>query len=512
MKFIIFSVLLTLGSSNAYKILCIFPVPSRSHDNLGQGFVKPLLKAGHEVTWVTPFPDKNKPQKGLTIIGVSETQDITNKVDPLIMRKWSIATLNAFGRNISVAAATNPAVQAALVNEKFDAVITENFFSDLQSGFAAVQQAPWLLLCGSVLHASAEALVDDVRSAPLIPNLLSDFPIPMNLWQRLANTFVVGLIVLGGWLDIGPNEVDYKQIFGPLAEKRGVVLPPYSEVIYNISVLFVNSHPSIAPAQSLPPNVVDIAGYHIESHHAPLPKDLQELMDKSTQGVIYFSMGSVVKAAGIPQQTRKDIIRIFGALPYTVLWKFEEHLEGLPKNVHIRPWMPQPAILAHPNTKLFITHGGLLSTLEAIQAGVPLLVVPVFGDQPGNARRAERAGYAVSVPFSADMGEKLKAALDEVLGDDRYYKKAKFLSRLFNNRPAPPSKMIAHYVELAIETQGAYHIRSTTRFYKWYERYMLDQLAVLAIALFVIYKLLKLALQRAWKLITGQKTQKQKKH
>lgn len=83
---------------------------------------------------------------------------------------------------------------------------------------------------------------------------------------------------------------------------------------------------------------------------------------------------------------------------------------------HISTYLVIPA---HPNTKLFITHGGLLSTLEAIQAGVPLLAVPVFGDQPGNARRAERDGYAISVPFSPDMGDKLKVALDELLGDDR---------------------------------------------------------------------------------------------
>lgn len=74
-------------------------------------------------------------------------------------------------------------------------------------------------------------------------------------------------------------------------------------------------------------------------------KDLQDLLDSSTQGVIYFSMGSVLKSSALPAATKKALLKTLGELPYTVLWKFEEELKGLPKNVHIRPWMPQPAIL-----------------------------------------------------------------------------------------------------------------------------------------------------------------------
>lgn len=44
--------------------------------------------------------------------------------------------------------------------------------------------------------------------------------------------------------------------------------------------------------------------------------------------------------------------------------------------------------LAHPNTKLFITHGGLLSTTETTYHGVLILAVPVFADQEMNAARA----------------------------------------------------------------------------------------------------------------------------
>lgn len=41
--------MLILGSTNAYKVLVAFPYPGKSHSILGEGFVKRLLKAGHEV-------------------------------------------------------------------------------------------------------------------------------------------------------------------------------------------------------------------------------------------------------------------------------------------------------------------------------------------------------------------------------------------------------------------------------------------------------------------------------
>ncbi|KAJ2942174.1 hypothetical protein O0L34_g15715 [Tuta absoluta] len=471
-----------------YKILVLSPTPSRSHATLARGIVTPLLEAGHQVTWGVPFMDQ-KPHPNLRLIDLSATLNHVPKMDMTQIRN-DHGIVKEFATNISRTTALNKDIRDTLVRDNYDAVVTEWFFSDTDAGFAAVQQVPWIMLSGMIMHPHVEGLVDEVRSISTVPMVFHDFTVPMSFYERVVNTFTFVMMRIGAILDESTNAARYESYFSPLAAARGVPLPPYSEAIYNISVVLVQSHPSIAPALSLPPNVVDIGGYHIDKPQ-PLPQDIQYILDSSPQGVVYFSMGSVIKGYRLPLGLRKDLIAMFGELPYTVLWKFEEELQGLPKNVVVRKWWPQAGVLAHPNVKLFITHGGLLSSLEAVQFGVPLLAVPVFGDQPSNAARAARAGYARCVPYGDHIGPALKEELNEMLNNDSYYKQAKYLSSLFNNRPVPPRQLITHYIELAIQSKGAYHLRSKTHLYPWYQRWFLDQLAVLIILLSIPYLAVK---------------------
>ena len=75
------------------------------------------------------------------------------------------------------------------------------------------------------------------------------------------------------------------------------------------------------------------------------------------------------------------------------------------------------AVLAHRNVKVFITHGGLLGSTEAIYHGVPVIGIPIFGDQQLNMARAERAGYGLTVNYQNLTQDALTWALKEVLYD-----------------------------------------------------------------------------------------------
>jgi len=59
---------------------------------------------------------------------------------------------------------------------------------------------------------------------------------------------------------------------------------------------------------------------------------------------------------------------------------------------------------AHPNVKLFISHGGLLGTTEAVHEGVPILSMPILGDQVTNIKSVVRRGAAEMMNYE-DLNE-----------------------------------------------------------------------------------------------------------
>jgi len=96
-------------------------------------------------------------------------------------------------------------------------------------------------------------------------------------------------------------------------------------------------------------------------------------------------------------------------------------LEGLPpppKNFTVRKTAPQLEVLRR--CSVFLTHGGANSMHEGMAAGVPLIVVPIFGDQPTNADSVARVGAGVSFrhPLRTLSAESLRAAVASMTQPD----------------------------------------------------------------------------------------------
>lgn len=77
-------------------------------------------------------------------------------------------------------------------------------------------------------------------------------------------------------------------------------------------------------------------------------------------------------------------------------------------------------IVGHSNVRLFISHGGLLSTIETIYHGKPVLAIPIFGDQPSNAQQMVDAGFALRHDYhNLTDSEELLAKIIELLNNPR---------------------------------------------------------------------------------------------
>lgn len=83
--------------------------------------------------------------------------------------------------------------------------------------------------------------------------------------------------------------------------------------------------------------------------------------DSTSKGTIYISFGSAVNWNYAPQKIRDAFIGAVNELKdYRIIFSW---IGDLPENVksHVRltKWAPQAALLSHPKTKVFVTHGGL---------------------------------------------------------------------------------------------------------------------------------------------------------
>lgn len=96
-------------------------------------------------------------------------------------------------------------------------------------------------------------------------------------------------------------------------------------------------------------------------------------------------------------------------------------LPGAPIVVHNAP---QQAVLQH--TAVTFCHGGNNTVLESLAAGVPLLVLPFFGDQFGNGARVVRAGVGGVVPASPSR-EQIHRLLKPLLEEPEYRRRARLI-------------------------------------------------------------------------------------
>jgi glucuronosyltransferase len=74
---------------------------------------------------------------------------------------------------------------------------------------------------------------------------------------------------------------------------------------------------------------------------------LEDYLNEAEHGVIYFNMGSMIRAETLPAEKREAFVQAFSELPQRVLWKWEaDTLPGQPKNVKIAKWLPQFEVLS----------------------------------------------------------------------------------------------------------------------------------------------------------------------
>jgi len=135
--------------------------------------------------------------------------------------------------------------------------------------------------------------------------------------------------------------------------------------------------------------------------------------------LIYATLGSVAGTRPIGAAAYRTVIDAVAPLPARVLLTIgrdadPSSLDPLPENLHVEPWVPQKDVL--PHAALVVCHGGSGTTFGALAAGVPLVLLPLFADQPVNARLVSDAGAGITVS-PHEPASRLRDAIRTVLND-----------------------------------------------------------------------------------------------
>ncbi|XP_028611231.1 UDP-glucuronosyltransferase 1-2 isoform X7 [Grammomys surdaster] len=249
---------------------------------------------------------------------------------------------------------------------------------------------------------------------------------------------------------------------------------------------FVKDYP-----RPIMPNMVFIGGINCVQKK-PLSQEFEAYVNASGEhGIVVFSLGSMVSE--IPEKKAMEIAEALGRIPQTVLWRYTgTRPSNLAKNTILVKWLPQNDLLGHPKARAFITHSGSHGIYEGICNGVPMVMMPLFGDQMDNAKRMETRGAGVTLNVLEMTADDLENALKTVINNKSYKENIMRLSSLHKDRPIEPLDLAVFWVEYVMRHKGAPHLRPAAHDLTWYQYHSLDVIGfLLAIVLTVVFIVFK---------------------
>lgn len=201
---------------------------------------------------------------------------------------------------------------------------------------------------------------------------------------------------------------------------------------------------------SLVPEVLDRAGRQVGAaesdgflrfHEASLPTSGHHLPDwgNPEAPLVYATFGSVTGSlppfAGVFRDALDALADVEARVLMTVGRKLDPATLGpLPPNVRVEQWCPQDAVLEQAAAML--GHGGFGTTMGALTAGVPQVVVPLFSfDQVVNGEHVAGVGAGLTVERGPTSVERAAAQVPRLLEDPAYAAAARHIATALDNLP-----------------------------------------------------------------------------
>ncbi|XP_029729225.1 UDP-glucosyltransferase 2 isoform X1 [Aedes albopictus] len=497
---VLFAIVMTVASIvEGARILAIFPSPAKSHQIVFQALIKGLLERGHSMVVMTPDPFETD-NPNITQINWNYAHKIMEEnFDVAKLRQQNCNSLDIATGLLKVseqfikAEIAHPEVQALIRNaneEHFDVLIVEYFQMTPFFAFAELFDVPMIGVTSIDSISMAHQVIGNVMNVVAHQEMYHKFSTNPDFFQRIEA--VVANLILDYYLM--PREfVKYDRI---IEQNFGSNMSKSMDLMHRIDFLMTNVDPTMGFIRPIVPQAIQLGFLHVKPPK-PLPQELQQYLDASRHGVIYFSLGTLIRSDSINQKNLKIFVDTFKSLKYDILWKCDSEVNlNDTRNIKISKWFPQQDVLAHPNVKLFVTQGGQQSMEEAVDRQVPMVVIPFNFDQFGNGDKIVERGIGKSIWMENLSTDSLLSAIVEVIGNKKYKRNIERLSKLVRDQPMQPLDKAIWWTEYIIRNKGASHLRyKQARMPAWQYHYY-DVVATLLAAALVIVALIAYVVKR----------------
>ncbi|AAM95021.1 putative ecdysteroid UDP-glucosyltransferase [Mamestra configurata nucleopolyhedrovirus B] len=462
----LFLCLVMVHQQHAVRILAVFPTPAYSHHSVFKVYIEALAERGHDVVVIKStdrinYANRNGLRGNVSEIDASLSQEYYGR----LMRHAGVFRKRGIVADSSTVTAHNymglvrmmsdqfdlPIVKSFIEEahkHKFDLLITEAYidyplvFSHLFGDLPVVQ-----ISSGYAVAENFETMGAVSRHPVYYPNLWRDKFSGLNVWETINEMYV---------------ELALQNEFSKLADEQNALLkrqfgestPTIQELRNRVELLFVNTHAVFDNNRPVPPSVQYLGALHL---HDKRPDSMygmvREFLDNATTGAIYVSFGSAISTEDMEPEFIEMLLRVFEKLPYSILWKYDGYMNRMPANVFVQSWFEQYNLLHHKNVRAFVTQGGVQSTDEAVEAIVPMVGMPMMGDQAYNTNKIVELGLGKVVDTVRVNAEQLIEAIVDVAESPKYRKRLRELRHMIHHQPMTPLQKAVWYTEHVIESR-----------------------------------------------------------
>ncbi|XP_041470062.1 UDP-glucuronosyltransferase 2B17-like [Lytechinus variegatus] len=525
MKLLFWSLLLLMSLGGFQS--CIgarFLVPSvtllrtPSHQMTLSTITQALVQRGHEVIFLiidnqgvggflpdsytskvilpNPMTDQDLQEFSDFINSVTDWTNVTKLEALKDPRPWKLKEYANFGCSVLF---ENTAILEQLRLSNFDELITYPAVDVCDTLLAAYLDIPFIVVTGTkrvpAFHEGMLGIPSPVSYVPFSILFTPELGHRMTFFERVTNTVMFyGL----------HNAIEYLTVYRHLRHLQRTYgirpdLTPW-QIISKADLWLCHNTWALEYPRPIAPNWIPIGGLTIKEPR-PLPEDLERFIQGSgDHGFIVFTLGSMVN--GLPSDALNDIIsKVFSELPQRILWRYlGEKPRYLGNNTLISEWLPQNDLLAHPKARLLIYHGGSAGVYEAMNYGVPMLLMPLGFDQFTNAHQvaAKGMGFALDV---TDLSEhEFGTSINKLLNDKSYMISAQRASSIMRDQLASPLETAVFWIEHVIKFGGD-HLRLRSTEMGFIELNSLDVVAFLVVLSLILLYIDYLALRGCYKCV-----------